>query len=311
MAPSAVGAGGDVAPVGAIMSFLSGVFDSINIVTPVQCIYGSEVVRKEFKTVFILNGVVFLGFTIFYQFVLAPICSAVYLCEVSQSSGYIQCVATSVVTSWWSIAEPADNTAFELDILWTFFFSMPMFLISKILSNFFFQDIADAGYSHTREGHRTRKKDGGAFRDLADMVYDSVLLLMLGIQIFLLSVVPIFGPFISTLFNAWLHALYCFEYTWIHKGWSFSNRIRYFEENWLYFLGFGLPVALLDFAVESKWARVALYQVIFPISMLIALSVKPPKWSSILPARMPICRESQWATEWLLKQMLPKSLVTG
>jgi hypothetical protein len=43
MAPSAVGAGGDVAPVGAIMSFLSGVFDSINIVTPVQCIYGSEV----------------------------------------------------------------------------------------------------------------------------------------------------------------------------------------------------------------------------------------------------------------------------
>eukprot|EP00037_Helgoeca_nana_P026344 m.297158 g.297158 ORF g.297158 m.297158 type:complete len:143 (+) comp27196_c0_seq2:1248-1676(+) len=72
-----------------------------------------------------------------------------------------------------------------------------------------------------------------------------------------------------------------------------------------------LPVALLDFAVESKWARVALYQVIFPISMLIALSVKPPKWSSILPARMPICRESQWATEWLLKQMLPKSLVTG
>lgn len=87
------------------------------------------------------------------------------------------------MTSWWSIAEPADNTAFELDILWTFFFSMPMFLISKILSNFFFQDIADAGYSHTREGHRTRKKDGGAFRDLADMVYDSVLLLMLGIQV--------------------------------------------------------------------------------------------------------------------------------
>lgn len=47
---------------------------------------GLQVVRKEFKTVFILNGVVFLGFTIFYQFVLAPICSAVYLCEVSQVS---------------------------------------------------------------------------------------------------------------------------------------------------------------------------------------------------------------------------------
>ena len=34
----------------------------------------------------------------------------------------------------------------EIDVLWTVFFSMPMFLISKVLSNFFFQDIADAGY---------------------------------------------------------------------------------------------------------------------------------------------------------------------
>lgn len=75
--------------------------------------------------------------------------------------------------------------------------------------------------------------------------------------------------------------------------------------------GFRLPASLLDFAIESKWSRTALYQVIFPISMLIALSVKPPKWSSALPARMPICRESQWATEWVLQQLLPKSLVNG
>lgn len=33
----------EVAPVGALTSFISGIFDSINVVTPVQCIYGSEV----------------------------------------------------------------------------------------------------------------------------------------------------------------------------------------------------------------------------------------------------------------------------
>jgi len=299
----------EVVEVGAVTSFVSGVFDSINVVTPVQCIYGSEVVRKEFKTVFILNGVVFLGFSIFYQFFLAPVCSALYGCELSSGTSYIGCISSTVVTSWWSSG--TEHPVLELDLLWTIFFSMPMFLISKVLSNFFFQDIADAGFVHTREGHRPRKKDGGAFRDAADMVYDTVLLIMLGIEIFGLSIVPIFGPIISTVFNAWLHSLYCFEYTWIHKGWSFSNRIRYFEENWLYFLGFGLPVTLLDFVIESRWSRTALYQVIFPISMLIALSVKPPKWSSVLPSRMPICREAQWATEWLLQKLLPKSLVTG
>ena len=35
----------EVVRVGAITSFLSGIFDSINIVSPVQCIYGSEVWR--------------------------------------------------------------------------------------------------------------------------------------------------------------------------------------------------------------------------------------------------------------------------
>jgi hypothetical protein len=69
------------------------------------------------------------------------------------------------------------------------------------------QSINQPRYTHTREQRRRPKKDGGAFRDLADLVYDSVLLLMLGIEIFLLSIVPVFGPVISTLFNAWIHSL--------------------------------------------------------------------------------------------------------
>lgn len=112
-----------------------------------------------------------------------PLITNLTYLQLSSPSGYVPCIAKSVVTSWWSTSPEPEHTAYELDILWTLFFSMPMFLISKVLSNFFFQDIADAGFTHTRDGHRTRKKEGGAFRDLADLIYDSVLLLMLGIQV--------------------------------------------------------------------------------------------------------------------------------
>ena len=49
----------------------------------------------------------------------------------------------SILASWSSTG--AEHQPVEIDVLWTVFFSMPMFIISKVLSNFFFQDIADAG----------------------------------------------------------------------------------------------------------------------------------------------------------------------
>ena len=64
--------------------------------------------------------------------------------QISLDSSYARCVSGSVVASWSSTG--SEHQSMEIDVLWTVFFSMPMFLISKVLSNFFFQDIADAGY---------------------------------------------------------------------------------------------------------------------------------------------------------------------
>ena len=91
----------------------------------------------------------------------------------------------------------------------------------------------------------------------------------------LVGLIPGIGSCLSLLHMAMLYALYSFEYKWIYQGelWMYSilfscygdsivtvthsagvlihNRVNYVEKNWPYFLGFGLPLAILT-AIPSS-----------------------------------------------------------
>jgi etoposide-induced 2.4 mRNA len=41
-----------------------------------------------------------------------------------------------------------------------------------------------------------------------------------------------------------LYSLYAFEYKWIEMGWEIDRRLTYIEIHWIYFIGYGLPLAL-------------------------------------------------------------------
>ena len=85
--------------------------------------------------------------------------------------------------------------------------------------------------------------------------------------------IKILGVALNLVHQCLLHSLYCFEYKWFSqvclgiackctvenspsshtaKGIELHRRLDYIETNWPYFLGFGLPLAVITSLPESQ-----------------------------------------------------------
>lgn len=292
--------------------FFRGLADAVNIVTPIKCIYGSEQVRDDAMNCLVMNGFIFLGVMKLFQLVIDPFFSS---CPEDEEL-------------WSCLLGGTSFTKTNLDVVrdsglipihrWFFniFFVVPLFILSKIVSNFFFQDIADAGFALMQKNQTQDEKkqqlrlkqaraarSGGGMRatllaGIADLIFSILMQLILLIEIVLISLGPGPCPYVAFVYSAWLFSLYCFEYTWINRGWGLNERIEYFESGWIYFLGFGTPYALISLNVDF-FTGAALTQLLFPAFVLIAVQAEPVQ--SNIVSRIPICREARLLTNRLMK----------
>ncbi|XP_030833375.1 etoposide-induced protein 2.4 [Strongylocentrotus purpuratus] len=168
----------------------------------------------------------------------------------------------------WSWMKPMLSYTFSA------FWVLPLFLLSKAVSALWFQDIADLAYRKSRG----RPQLPSLSRLIADLLFSVLIQILFLLQSMVVSLVPIKGvsQFLSMFHLSLLNALYAFEYKWFNMGWEVHTRIAYIETNWPYFLGFGLPLALITSLPKSYFVSGCVFSTVFPLFIISGNEAQPP-----------------------------------
>jgi len=198
----------------------------------------------------VLNGGVFGVSLILFENLLLPLVQTLLYIILAGSQERADAL--------WSYTQPVLSVAFST--LWV----LPFFLLSKIVNAIWFQDIADLAF---------RSSQGRPLVNLsisvmiADTVFSIVVEIIFLVQGKVFSMVPIkiIGAALNLLHNCLLHSLYSFEYKWFSQGLELHKRLDYVETNWPYFLGFGLPLAVITSMPESQVMAGCVFSILFPL----------------------------------------------
>jgi len=110
---------------------------------------------------------------------------------------------------------------------------------------------------------------------IASGMYANTFYIMFVLQACLCQLLPLLGGFLNIVVLSWLYSLYCFDFKWPH--WTLSARLKYIENNWAYFVGFGF-VAGGPFQIAAYflgfWVSYAVFWLLFPIFIISAIGAK-------------------------------------
>lgn len=259
---------------------LLGIKDSIIGVWPVfRLIKQNEKIAKQLLQCFLLNGVILSFSVIMFDYVVLP--------AIQYVAGFIYGI----------ISDPSQSGILQWlsTILWylfTGFWVLPVFWISKPINSIWFQDIASTVFQETEKQKQSKKKrtktqqasqslSQSISRFIADLLFSVFMELLFLVQAMLVGLVPGVGGALSVFHMAMLYALYSFEYKWMYQGWIVHQRVAFIERRWPYFLGFGLPLAILTTLPSSSVISACIFAVAFPLFIISANSAQPPQ--SMLP----------------------------
>jgi len=203
----------------------------------------------------ILNGFVFASSIILFENALLPFIETVLYLIMAGSQERADAV--------WKYTQPILSVAFST--LWV----LPFFLLSKIVNAIWFQDIADLAFRNSKGRPLTTMNISVMISDTVFTLVVETIFLVQGSIISLLPI-KIIGSALNLLHLCLLHSLYSFEYKWFSQGLSLHKRLDFIETNWPYFLGFGLPLAVLTSMPKSTVVAGCVFSILFPLFIVSA-----------------------------------------
>lgn len=198
----------------------------------------------------LLNGGVFAVSIVLFDNIFLPFVKTVLFIVLAGSQQRADAV--------WGYTEPILSVAFST--LWV----LPFFLLSKIVNAIWFQDIADLAFRSSQGRPLVNLSISVMIADTVFSIVVEIIFLLQG-KVFALLPIKILGAAINLVHQCLLHALYSFEYKWFSQGIELHKRLNLVEINWPYFLGFGLPLAVITSMPESQVMAGCVFSVLFPL----------------------------------------------
>lgn len=209
---------------------------------------------------------------VFYKFLLPTVLSLI----VSLFGDTEESSANTI----WSWLHPLLVCTFQA--LWV----LPLFLMSKVVNCLWFQDIADIAFRYTTGGRQRFLPS--VSRILSDILFSVLVQTLFLIQSLIVGALPVgrVSELVSLVHLSMLNSLYAFEYVWFSRGWELHRRLSFIEENWPYFVGFGLPLAVITSWFESYLLSGSFFSVLFPLFILSASGVTPATGTTRYPLKL-------------------------
>ncbi len=160
-----------------------------------------------------------------------------------------------------------DNVVPVLSVTFATLWILPFYLLSKVVNAIWFADIADSAF---RKTGRPRMMTSFSV-SIADTVFTVVVESIFLVQSKLFSMcIPIgaISKVIEIFHLCLINALYSFEYKWYNQGLELHKRLSFIECHWPYFLGFGLPLAIITSYPESLVVSGCVFAILFPLFLV-------------------------------------------
>jgi len=253
-------------------------------------ITSSHQVRIKLLEIFLFNGFLSLGTLSTFQFLVLPFIE--FLFSYSPPSNYWLSMISSIIQ-------------YSLVGLYYAIWALPVFLLSFLMNASWLDTIAEKSFLVLLKQNRPSAISNLSHlsKELSSQLYAMTFCVMFVGQTSLAVLIPVVGPVLNILFLCWLYSLYCFEHKWIN--WHIGKRLKYIEDNWAYFVGFGFVVGL-PFTLASFycgfWISYAIWFLEFPFFIMTAIGASNPPNSveSKGNTRMALFKTAKWLNTKLL-----------
>lgn len=260
-----------------IKAFLVGVRDCLlSSCQTIKLLQRDANIRSKMAQCFLLNGAVFMCSLVLFEKIIVPL---VLFMTPTETSDWLNMTLTTLFR-----------------VLWV----LPLYLISRLLNVFWYQEIADLVYKSTNKS-KPRSLAPTISQTIADIIYSVIVQCVFLIQASVIGIIPVAGHVLQNVHLSIVYSLYAFEYVWMNQGLGVVKRVAIMHANWAYFTGYGILMSVIISVSSSYFMGVCLFSLLFP--MLIVSSHFTVPQNEIKHTSLPLFKPSVIVTDALMRLM--------